>query len=182
MEQLLSDCLWRVQIPQAYDKVYKDECMFSFDTPLSEGGLFLNLSTFQSFGSDYVELDFERQSFPLYLHETQKRVGHTFGVVGFYLFIAKVPLSEEELKEFDKAPEKMAIGVEGGFQVDKARFKIEKSFELVILPEMQTIALPCDALPQKLNDAIAKIQVTERPSINCDRWCFRSIQVLQLRP
>jgi hypothetical protein len=33
--------------PTHADKVYRDECMFSFDTPFSEGGLYLNLSTFQ---------------------------------------------------------------------------------------------------------------------------------------
>jgi ubiquitin carboxyl-terminal hydrolase 5/13 len=33
--------------PGHYDRVYKDECMFSFDTPESPGGLFVNLKTYQ---------------------------------------------------------------------------------------------------------------------------------------
>ena len=33
--------------PGHHDKVYKDECMFSFATPESPGGLYINLKTFQ---------------------------------------------------------------------------------------------------------------------------------------
>ncbi len=33
--------------PGHYEKVYKDECMYSFDTPESPGGLFVNLRSFQ---------------------------------------------------------------------------------------------------------------------------------------
>jgi len=34
--------------PGHHDKVYKDECMFSFSTPESTGGLYINLKTFQA--------------------------------------------------------------------------------------------------------------------------------------
>lgn len=33
--------------PGSHDKVYKEECAFSFDSPESPGGLFVNLRTFQ---------------------------------------------------------------------------------------------------------------------------------------
>eukprot|EP00955_Chlamydomonas_euryale_P054748 355925-Chlamydomonas_euryale.AAC.4 len=33
--------------PGSYHKVYKDECMFSFGTPESVGGLYVNLKSFQ---------------------------------------------------------------------------------------------------------------------------------------
>ena len=36
-----------IKAPGHHDKVYKDECMFSFDTPESPGGLFINLRTWQ---------------------------------------------------------------------------------------------------------------------------------------
>lgn len=36
-----------VRIPGHYDQVFKDECLFSFDTPESAGGLYINLNTFQ---------------------------------------------------------------------------------------------------------------------------------------
>jgi hypothetical protein len=37
-----------LKAPGHYDKVFKDECMFSFDTPESPGGLYVNLATFQA--------------------------------------------------------------------------------------------------------------------------------------
>ena len=51
------------------EQVYKDECMFSFDTPLSAGGLFLNLASWQAFGDAFVALDHKRSGNALYLWE-----------------------------------------------------------------------------------------------------------------
>lgn len=36
-----------LQAPGHFDKVYKNECMYSFDTPESPGGLYVNLKTWQ---------------------------------------------------------------------------------------------------------------------------------------
>ena len=63
-----------VREPQSHDRVYKEECMFSFDTALSPGGLYLNLSTWQSFGERYVGLDQTRTGSRLYLHQKAHKV------------------------------------------------------------------------------------------------------------
>lgn len=63
-----------VKVPGHYDKVYKDECMFSYATSESKGGLYINMTTHQSFSDDYVDLDFKRNGNALYLHETAYRV------------------------------------------------------------------------------------------------------------
>jgi len=79
----------------------------------------------------------------------------------------QVPI-EDETKE--RPPEKMAIGVEGGFQVDKEKFHVEKQEKICIFPNKSVdrpiqsnpdkiwIILPCD-LPLKLEQAIGIIQV-----------------------
>ena len=36
--------------PGHHEKVFKDECMFSFSSPESPGGLYINLKTFQVHG------------------------------------------------------------------------------------------------------------------------------------
>lgn len=36
-----------LKAPSLADKVYKDECMFTFDTAESPGGLYINLHTYQ---------------------------------------------------------------------------------------------------------------------------------------
>ena len=53
--------------------------MFSFATPLSAGGLFVNLRTWQAFGAAFVGLDHERTGDALYLwekwHQVRRRGG-----------------------------------------------------------------------------------------------------------
>lgn len=39
--------LGQLKVPHGQEKIYKDECMFSYCTPESEGGLYINLKTFQ---------------------------------------------------------------------------------------------------------------------------------------
>eukprot|EP00210_Caulerpa_lentillifera_P003073 g2935.t1 len=148
MERVLA-VLPQVRTPSPYDKVYKEECMFSYDTPLSEGGLYLNLNSLQAFGEEYVDLDFQRNQFPLYLHESWTRI----------------PLPEEELEKLEAKPERMAIGVEGGFQVDKDKFTIEKNFSLILFPDKTEIPLCSVELPEALQTAILKIQQHEGNSM-----------------
>ena len=49
-----------LRVPSSHDKVYKDECVISFDSPYSEGGLYVNLKTWLGFGVDYVIRDAKR--------------------------------------------------------------------------------------------------------------------------
>lgn len=81
----------------------KVECVLSFDTPESPNGLFVSMENFQGYGADYVNLDHTRSGNPLYLNIKWK----------------KVPKEDDAMKTDEKeaAPTKMAIGVEGGFDV-----------------------------------------------------------------
>lgn len=56
-------------------QVYKDECAFSFATPLAAGGLFVNLTSWQAFSAQFVELDRERSGNVLYLWQKWHKVG-----------------------------------------------------------------------------------------------------------
>ena len=51
-----------LRLPGAGDAVFNDECMVSFDSPFSPGGLFVNLRTFQGFGKDFLQADQARQA------------------------------------------------------------------------------------------------------------------------
>ena len=107
----------------AYDKVYNDECMLSFDTPFSPDGLYVSLSSFQGFGEPYVQLDHERTGNALYVHFKSTRV-------------AKPPAPEK-----DTDPTRMAIGGEGGFQVDGDNFDVVSEQALVLMPERVRVPL-----------------------------------------
>ena len=52
-----------LKIPPASTQVYKKECTFGFDTPDCVEGIFLNLTSFQSFGKSFLELDQKRTGF-----------------------------------------------------------------------------------------------------------------------
>ncbi|KIY96955.1 ubiquitin carboxyl-terminal hydrolase 5/13 [Monoraphidium neglectum] len=114
-----------LKAPGHFDKVYKDECMYSFDTPFSPGGLY-------GFGADYVALDHEKTGNTLYLHESW----------------TKVPVAEEAGDDKEKAPTKLAIGVEGGFNTEGPRTVTVKEHALVVLPSRERVALPCPDLPE----------------------------------
>ncbi|KAG5255067.1 Ubiquitin carboxyl-terminal hydrolase [Salix suchowensis] len=45
--------LSRVRIPEPTNRIYKQECCVSFETPGSEGGLFVNVATCLAFVKDY---------------------------------------------------------------------------------------------------------------------------------
>jgi Variant UBP zinc finger len=56
-------------------QVYKEECAFSFATPLAPDGLFLNMKTWQSYSKQFLELDRSRTGNALYLWEKWHKVG-----------------------------------------------------------------------------------------------------------
>ncbi|KAL0051048.1 hypothetical protein WJX82_001112 [Trebouxia sp. C0006] len=131
-----------VRVPAHYDRVYKDECQFSFDTPLSANGLYINLNSWQAFGQEYVEIDSKRSGQQLYVHE----LWH------------KVPLSAEERQKQEQTPEKLAIGGDSGFQVDGPAHSIDKHSELVLLGDNIRVPLPCLDLPEVIINAVDAIQ------------------------
>lgn len=141
MEELLRQAMSSVKVPASRDRVYKNECMFSFDTPESPGGLYTSLTTWQSFGADYVDLDFERNQNPLYVKQVWKRV-------------AIDGKSEDEEMTPADVPTKMAIGMEGGFDVNKKLYDQYITNYLVIMPQREEILLPSDEIPTLITLAI----------------------------
>lgn len=75
--QAIHECAGSARVPTHTDQVFKDECMFSYDTPLSKGGLYISLNNWQAFGKEYVTLDHTRTGNRLYLHETWRKVQHS---------------------------------------------------------------------------------------------------------
>ncbi|PIN06322.1 Ubiquitinyl hydrolase 1 [Handroanthus impetiginosus] len=74
--ELLRSNLSRVRIPEPTNRIYKEECCISFDTPKSEGGLFVDMNSFLAFGKEFVGWNYEKTGNPVYLHikESQKLV------------------------------------------------------------------------------------------------------------
>ncbi|KAF3776247.1 Ubiquitin carboxyl-terminal hydrolase 14 [Nymphaea thermarum] len=138
--ELLRSHLSRVRIPEPSNRIYKQECCVSFDTPRSEGGLYIDMSTFLAFGKDYVEWNYEKTGNPVYLHiqETRKSVPE-----------------DRPLKK----PTLLAIGVDGGFESQELEY--EATHKIVVLPTYVELPFPSVELPEKVRLAVDAILMSE---------------------
>lgn len=123
-----------------HDKVYKDECIYSFDTPYSDNGLFLNIITLQSYGKDYINYDIDNNN-QIYLH----------------LKYTQTP----KVNETNDDPNKLAIGIDGGFNLE-TKYNINKEYSLVIVTNiinktLDIITLPNNNIPEFIINVINSI-------------------------
>ncbi|TDH68876.1 hypothetical protein CCR75_005557 [Bremia lactucae] len=134
----------RVRVAQASDRVYRDECVFSFDSALFPTGLYTNLATFLSYGAPYLVYD--RSEAPIvYLYQQHKRKPRT-----------------SLASATEATPTKLAIGGSGGFaaSVDD-KYELEKTFCIVLVdPNQEVLArepLDSPTLPLKIKEAARSI-------------------------
>ncbi len=133
-----------VRIPTLRDKVYKDECMHTFDTALSPDGLYTSLTTFQSFGISHVRSHFGRHGYPLYLRQQFRRVRK-----------AEAPVTNGMNAE--TVPTKMAIGLEGGFDLAQTPYDVIKRYSIVCFPGEEEVLYPSEDVPKNVADAVEAI-------------------------
>jgi len=134
----------QVIVPTASSTVWKDECAFSFETPESEDGLFIDMNSWIAYSKHFAQLNFERTGHGLYLN-IKRRVTE------------KKPEGQEEGQE---PPKKKAtllgIGVQGGFE-GGPKVEQEDTYSLVVLPEWHHLPVPTQGLPEKVERAINAI-------------------------
>ena len=70
-----------------------------------------------------------------------------------------MPLSQEKQLERQARPDKLAIGGDGGFQLEEDKYEVEKSQALTVLPEGLDVPLPCPDLPEFVLSAIKGVLV-----------------------
>ncbi|XVE50418.1 hypothetical protein DITRI_Ditri01bG0161300 [Diplodiscus trichospermus] len=138
--ELLRFNLSRVRIPEPTNRIYKQECCVSFDSPRSEGGLFVDMNTFLAFGKDYVVWNYEKTGNPVYLHIKQTK-----------------KLVPEDRPS--KKPTLLAIGIDGGFDSNEPEY--EETHNIVILPNYVALPFPSVELPEKVRLAVDAILMAE---------------------
>lgn len=133
----------KMRIPHNRDKVYKDECVYSFDSPYSDTGLYVNTVTFNGVGERFLHHDSSTSGCKLYLHQKWVQVPHV----------------ETEEEKSSEAPKKLAIGVEGGF-MSTPKFDLITENVFVVLKSDGTkvsIPLPCAELPEFIANVLEGI-------------------------
>ncbi|VDM98420.1 unnamed protein product [Thelazia callipaeda] len=119
------------------DKIFKDECMYCFKTPLDADGLFICLERFAGFCIDHVLIYCKRTARKAFLWYKQ----------------TKVLLTKSEEPE-DKVT-KLALGVEGGFS-SGLQFRLVDEYAVIICP-MFHIKVSLSRLPPKTQEVCQKI-------------------------
>ena len=97
-----------------HESVFKNECQFTFDTPESPGGLYLNVVTRRSVCEEYLPIERLSSSGVFYIHQVWN----------------KIPIPQSAKAADENAPIKLAIGLPGGF--DSPKFEIVKTYRLVV--------------------------------------------------
>ncbi|KAJ8490656.1 hypothetical protein OPV22_012377 [Ensete ventricosum] len=138
--ELLRSHLSRVRIPEPTNRIYKTECCISFDTPRSEGGLYVDLCSFIAFGKEGVGWNYEKSGNPVYLHIQQR----------------PKPVPEDRPL---KKPTLLAIGVDGGFDHEETEY--EETYSIVLLPDYMSLPFPSVELPEKVRLAVDAILIAE---------------------
>lgn len=141
---VFSQYFGKIRTPQAGEKVYKDECAFSFDNPESETGLYVCMNTFLGLGKKHVERYYKKTGNGVFLHLRR---------------IRKEVITEEPPPE--KKPTKLAIGVEGGFQTDDKKFAFEEHNTVVVMPDWKVFPLPDPELPEIVQMSVSGILAAE---------------------
>lgn len=86
--EILAENLKQIKVPTSSDNIYSEECVFSYDTPVnsliklifsfiencfaffqeSDDGLYISLTSFLSFGKDYVDRYYQKTKNAVFLH------------------------------------------------------------------------------------------------------------------
>ncbi|VIO95146.1 Ubiquitin carboxyl-terminal hydrolase family protein [Brugia malayi] len=125
-------CSLTYRPPTLGDKIFKDECMYCFKTPLHPGGLYVCLEGFSGFCIDHAMGYYKRTA----------RKG--------FLWCKQVKKMLPEAEEPQDKVTKLAIGVEGGFS-SGPKYEIESEYAVVLLPDFDT-KVPLSRLTPKLTE------------------------------
>jgi ubiquitin carboxyl-terminal hydrolase 5/13 len=148
----LEPFLSQIRVPTASDRVYKEECAYTFDTPYSPAGLFTNLKTFQAVGEEMLLLDSERSGCRVYFHQKWVKIPKDDAANN------NNNNNNNEQESAKATPTKLAIGVEGGFDAGVAMFDVERTNSVVIFDEERvTIPYPSDELPMLVQNVVQEI-------------------------
>ena len=152
---LIRNHLSRVKIPSLQDKVYKDECIYSFDNPFCNEGLYVSLTSWLGYGKEYIANAINNGNQKIFLHEKWHQIE------------IKKDASEKEVT-------KLAIGVSGGFMTENV-YDIVKEHKLVVVDdnnELIYIDYPNSNIPEYLSHAIDAVinHAGMKVSIDTTTW------------
>ncbi|KAJ7379748.1 Ubiquitin carboxyl-terminal hydrolase 5 [Desmophyllum pertusum] len=134
-----------IRVPGGGDKVYKDECVYCYDSPECDGGLYVCLATFLGFCEEHVHLHINKTSHKVFMHLKK---------------VKKIETDTSTDVPPKKKPTRLAIGVEGGFDMEKTKVEYDEFNSLSVLGtggDPLVIPLPNADLPLQVQLSIAGV-------------------------
>eukprot|EP01097_Dermamoeba_algensis_P003082 TRINITY_DN2241_c0_g1_i1.p1 TRINITY_DN2241_c0_g1~~TRINITY_DN2241_c0_g1_i1.p1 ORF type:complete len:575 (+),score=171.33 TRINITY_DN2241_c0_g1_i1:69-1793(+) len=122
----------QARTPSHADRVWKDECAFSFANQETPGGLFIDMRTFIGYGRNFALKNYQKTNQSLYLN------------------LRKIKVNKERSE--GSPPHKitkLAIGVEGGIPLEETA-EYRQEAEVVVLPQFESFPLNSPQLPEKI--------------------------------
>ncbi|XP_043846709.1 ubiquitin carboxyl-terminal hydrolase 13 isoform X1 [Dromiciops gliroides] len=126
--ELLVPYMPTIRVPRSGDRVYKAECAFSYDSPISEGGLYVCMNTFLAFGREHVERHYRKTGQCVYMHLKRHIREKVTGASGGVLPKRRNP--------------KLFLDLEMTGDLNSDDYEYEDEVKLVIFPDHYEIALP----------------------------------------
>ncbi|XP_036377318.1 ubiquitin carboxyl-terminal hydrolase 13 isoform X2 [Megalops cyprinoides] len=126
--ELLVPYMPTIRVPRTGDRVYKSECSFSYDSPESDGGLYVCMNTFLGFGREHVERHYRKTGQSVYMHLKRTVKEKATGAAG-----GAVPRRRNG---------KVFLDLELNCDFNGDDFEYEDEAKLVIFPDHFEIPLP----------------------------------------
>ncbi|XP_048362758.1 ubiquitin carboxyl-terminal hydrolase 13 isoform X2 [Sphaerodactylus townsendi] len=147
--ELLVPFMPTIRVPKTGDRVYKSECAFSYDSPYSEGGLYVCMKTFLGFGREHVERHYRKTGQSVFMH--LKR--HASEVTG-----ASGGASPKRRNT------KLFLDLESNGDLNNDDYEYEDEAKLVIFPDHYEIPLPnIEELPALVTIACDAVLSSKSP-------------------
>ncbi|XP_034356062.1 ubiquitin carboxyl-terminal hydrolase 13 [Arvicanthis niloticus] len=148
--ELLVPHMPTIRVPRSGDRVYKNECAFSYDSPNSEGGLYVCMNTFLAFGREHVERHFRKTGQSVYMHLKRHMREKVRGASG-----GALPKRRNS---------KIFLDLDLDDDLNSDDYEYEDEAKLVIFPDHYEIALPnIEELPALVTIACDAVLSSKSP-------------------
>ncbi|KAJ6660938.1 hypothetical protein lerEdw1_016958 [Lerista edwardsae] len=148
--ELLVPYMPTIRVPKTGDRVYKTECAFSYDSPDSEGGLYVCMNTFLGFGREHVERHYRKTGQCVYLHLKRHIKEKVTGASG-----GALPKRRNT---------KLFLDLESNGELNNDDYEYEDEAKLVIFPDHYEIPLPnIEELPALVTIACDAVLSSKSP-------------------
>lgn len=154
MDLLISNAS-QVRVPSDSHEIYKDECVYSYDTPETATGLYVSLVSFLGFGEEYVQGYAKKTGNLVFLHIRREKIAKKC-CDGIKNAIAKTD-------EVNSGPvrkiTRLAIGIEGGYNdKDTEDYEIKQTLSIVVMPNIAVkIPYPSCKMPANIIKSVEKV-------------------------